>query len=197
MKKSTVCLLLLAALKTGSLQALNLTPNEIPSAVEGPQIKRYFFEDQGKRLTFRVDRTTYVSGTSDGVAFRFDDLQRAAMKISRSQTTAGIPFDEKNLASYRTTARALLPPTAANVQIEAETPNPISINHWTSHQFLFTFEQFGQQFRRSITFLNYSDKEQLIVDVSAVGEDYAKTYGRGYRVLNSITDTPISATDPT
>lgn len=197
MKKIAASFLLLLVLETGSLHALNLTPNVVMSDDEGPAMRRYFFEDEGKRLSFRVGASTNVNGSADAVAFRFDDLQRAAMKISHSSMNPGIPFDEKNLAAYRNSARALLGPEAANVQIDGEILNPIFINRWTSYQFRFTYEQFGMQHRRSITFLNYSEKEQLIIDVNAVAEDYAKGYARGYQVLNSMTTTSLEKSGPT
>ncbi len=180
-----------------SALALSLSPNELPTNTSGPVIKRYYFQDEGKRLTFRIDGKMAVSGNSDSVAFRFDDLPAAAMKIVRSQMKPAIAFDEKNLPSYRATARALLAPEAINVEVAEEIPNAIAINGWTSHQFVLTYDLFGLHYRRSITFLNYSEKEQFIVDVVSGPEDYGKVYARGYRVLNSLSDTPLATAGPT
>jgi hypothetical protein len=176
---------------------LDLTPHEIILGSDGPPMKRYFFEDEGKRLSFRIDNAMATSGSSDAVGFQFADLRNAAMKILRSQTKPAVPFDEKNIQFYRNTARTLLAADAANVELQEEKPNAISINGWTSHQFIYTYTLFGASYRRSITFLNYSETEQFIVDVIAVADDYEKTYARGYRVLNSLTDLPISTAGPT
>jgi hypothetical protein len=196
MKKFTaIACLLIATLP--SVRALDLTPHEVIQSNEGPPMKRYYFEADSKRLSFRIDGKMSLSGNSDTVGFGFGDLKNATMKISRSQTNPSIPFDEKNIHFYRNTARTFLAADATNVQAEEEKPNAISINGWTSHQFVYSYTFFGLSYRRSITFLNYSDTEQFIVDVTATADDYEKTYTRGYRVLNSLTDLPINTAGPT
>lgn len=196
--KAFGCLLLfLLGLTEASTLALSLSPNELPQAADGPTVKRYYFQDEGKRLTFRIDGKMDVNGSVDAVAFRFEDLPGASMKIVRSSMKPANLFDEKNLTAYRATARALLAPEAANVEFSQEIPNAISINGWTSHQFILTYDLFGLHYRRSVTFLNYSEKEQFVVDVVGGLDDYAKAYARGYRVLNSLSDRPISNAGPT
>ncbi len=196
-KLAAITFLSLSLISLRPCLGLDLTPNESLSKGDGPQMKRYFFRDLDKKVTFRMDPKMSVSGSSDSVGFRFEDIAGAAMKMSRSQVSATIPFDERNLATYRRAARALLPADATDVQPDEERSNPIPINGWTSHQFVFTFNLFGFAQRRSITFLNYSQEEQFVVDVGAKADDYPKAYARGYRVLNSLTDTPVSTSGPT
>lgn len=195
--KNLIVGLCLATLALSRAHGLNLSPNELLTSSDAPAIKRYFFDDEGKRLTFRIDDKMGVTGSSDAVAFRFSDIPGADMKILRSSLAPGVPFDEKHLNNYRDLARRSLPPQASNIEIEAETSNAIAINRWTSHQFIFAYDLFGLRYRRSITFLNYSEKEQFIIDVQAGSAEYDKAYARGYRVLNSISDTPIDPTGPT
>lgn len=196
-KRNAATFIILVGLAAPALATLNLHPTELEQSAEGPPAKRYFFEDDAKHLTFRLDNKMSVSGSSDTATFRFDDLDRATMKISRSQLNPAVPFDEKNLATYRATVRALIGTEATNVQTEQEQANAIAINGWTSHQFVVTYDLFGFHYQRSITFLNYSATEQFIVDVTATADDYAKSYARGYRVLNSLTDYPVSNSGPT
>ncbi|MDQ6912810.1 MAG: hypothetical protein M3128_08040 [Verrucomicrobiota bacterium] len=176
---------------------LDFTPNEINAASDGPALKRYYFRDGRKQLTFRIDNKMSVNGSSDAAAFRFQDMQGAATKLARSQTSAHTLFDEKNLASYRNVARTSLPADAADVQMEEERANPITINGWTSYRFIFSYKLFGNAQRRSITFINYSDAEQLIFDVSATADDYQKVYARSFKILNSISDLPVDPNGPT
>ncbi|MGZ4984611.1 MAG: hypothetical protein ACXV8A_00835 [Chthoniobacterales bacterium] len=196
-KLAAITLSLLGLVCVHSCLALDLTPNETSSNGNGPPVKRYFFNDADKKLTFRMDGKMSVSGTSDTVGFQFEDLHGAAMKMSRSPISATVPFDEKNLATYRRIAKGFLPGDANEVQIEEERSNPIAINGWTSHQFIFTYNLFGFAQRRSVTFLNYNKDEQFVIDVAAKANDYMKAYARGYRVLNSITDMPVSNSGPT
>lgn len=194
MKKLITAALLLIGLVSGKVHALDLTPHEVTPGSDGPQMKRYFFQDGSKRLTFRIASNMTVGGANDTAAFGFNDVKTGAMKLSKSRFNSEVAFDEKNLEIYRTAARALLPPDAKNVQLEGEKPNAVAINGWTSHQFSFTYNLFGFPYRRSVTFLNYSEKEQIIFDVSAPAPDYEKSYARGYRVLNSLSDLPADRT---
>jgi len=180
-----------------ALRALDLTPHEMAQSGDGPPMKRYFFQDEGKRLSFRIDSKMAISGGGGSVGFRFVDLKGAAMKMSRSQMNPALKFDEKNLVAYRSLARTLLASDATNVQPGEEKPDAISINGWTSHQFTFTYDRSGVRFCRSITILNYNETEQFIIDVTSEAPDYEKAYARGYRVLNSLSSLPVDPAGPT
>jgi hypothetical protein len=194
MKKLITAALLLVGLLSGNVHALDLTPHEIASSGDGPLAQRYFFQDGGKRITFSIASSMTVSGSSDATSFGFNDVKTGSVKLSKSRMNPELPFDEKNLELYRAAARMLLPPEAKDVLLAGEKPNAISMNGWTSHQFDFTYSLFGFPYRRSVTFLNYSEKEQIIFDVSAPAPDYEKSYARGYRVLNSLSDLPADRT---
>lgn len=198
MNKFLVATLLLTAAISSDVYGLDLTPHEIVLSNDGPPVKRYFFQNEGKRLSFRIDNKMTLNGTSDSVVFRFQDMNTASMKLSKSPLQSALPFDEKNLAAYRAAARAVLPADATNIQSEEEKPDAIAINDWTSHQFIFTYNLFGFAYRRAITFLNFNAQEQIVFDVSAAAADYEKTYARGYRVLNSLAElSAINKSGPT
>lgn len=198
MRKSIAPALVLAGVLFSQAHALDLTPHEITVTSDGPPVKRYFFQDGDKRLAFRIDNKMTVSGSHESAVFRFGDLRNAGMKLSRSQSNPQTPFNQKSLESYRTVARSLIPANAADIRVEEEKPDAITINGWGSQQFVFTYHLFGFPYRGSVTFLNYSEKEQIVLDVSAPAPDYEKTYLRGYRVLNSISDLlPATKSGPT
>ena len=179
---------------SGPIHALDLTPHEILLSDNGPRTKRFFFQDSDKRMSFRIDNKMTVRRIGSAAVFRFKDLKTARVKLSKSQLNPEVPFDEKNLEAYRAAARALVPAGATEAALEDEKTDAIVINGWTSHQFVFTYKLFGFPYRRSITFLNYSEKEQFIFDVTAAAPNYGKAYARGYKVLNSFAD--MSIEDP-
>lgn len=183
----TAALLLFGMISRGAF-ALDLTPHEIAASKDGPPVQRFFFQDEGKRMSFRIDNKMTVSGANDAALFRFNDIKNGAVNLSKSRMNPAALFDEKNLESYRATARAFLPADAKGTQIEEEKTAAIAINGWTSYQFILTYHLFGFPYRRSITFLNYNEKEQLVFDVSAPDPDYQKVYPRGYKILNSLSD---------
>lgn len=188
MKKLIAAALLLSGPILNTVCALDLTPHEIRLSNDGPPLKRYFFQDGAKRVSFRIDNKMTINGAGNLVTFGFDDIKGAEMKLSKSQMNPEIPFDQKDLELYRAAARTFLPRDAMNIQLAEEKPNAIAINNWTSHQFIFSYNLFGFAYRCSVTFVNYSEKEQFIFEVNASATDFEKTYMRGYRVLNSISD---------
>ena len=187
MNKSLALIFSIAACLS-TARALNLQPREVMIEKDGPPVRRYFFQDEGKRLLFRIDGNMTVGGSTNEAVFRFSDIHDAAMKLSKSRMTPQTAFDEKGLKLYRPTAQSYVPAQATEVLIAEEKPNPIPINGWVGHQFTLTYKLFGSPYRESVTFLNYSPTEQLVFDVRSPDTDYTKTYSRSYRVLNSLSD---------
>lgn len=188
MKKSLCAILFVIGPFLASASALDLTPHPATTTFNGLRVKRYFFEDAGKQMGFRIDNKMTIKGSSASAVFEFEDLKNASMKMLKSPKKPDAPFDEKELESYRVDARALLPASATEVQIDQENPRAIAINGWTSYQFIFTYKQFGFAYRRSVTFLNYDKAEQLIVDVGAPTPEFDRVYLRSYQVLNSLSE---------
>jgi hypothetical protein len=192
MKKRYPAALLFFGLISTAAHALDLTPLEISISNDGPPATRYFFQDEGKRLSYRIDNKMTVQGARDSVAFRFNDIVAADMEWSISPVRPVLPFDEKNLAAYRTSARTFLPQNATDIQLEEEKSEAIAINGWISQQFIFTYKMFGVARRRSVTFVNLRAQEQVVLEIGAAAADYEKAYARGYRVLNSISELPVT-----
>lgn len=170
------------------VHALDLTPRAITTSYNGFRVNRYFFEDSGKQMGFRIDSKMTVKGTTASAAFKFEDLTNASMQIVKSPKSPEAPFADKEIELYRAHARALVPANATDVEIEQENRDAIAINGWTSHQFLFTYKLFGVPYRRSVIFLNYNKTEQLILDVSAPALEFELVYLRSYQVLNSLSE---------
>ncbi len=190
MRRCTLALLILLGVFLSEAAAINLTPLRLVVSDDGPPRIRYFFQDSDKRLAFRIDSKMAVSGSSEAALFRFEDAPTAAARISKSSSPATVPFDEKGIPVYEALARTVLPAEASDVLLVEQVPDAIMINGWKSTQFTFTYQFFGLSYRRSITFVNFSESEQLVFDVSARESDYGRIYARSYRVLNSLYEVP-------
>lgn len=198
MKNKLIAAALVVAAFAPEALALDLTPREITITEEGPPVQRYYFQDEARRLSFKIDNKMTVSGASSSATFRFHDLNTAGMKLSQSPFAPAMRFDEKNAGTYRDSARTFLPSDAVAVQLEKEAPDAIAINGWVSRQFTFSYTLFGVPYRSTVTFLNFSAEQQLVLHVNAAASDYAKAYARSYNVLNSIGELrATSKTGPT
>ncbi len=160
---------------------------------DGPPQVRYFFQGTEKRLGFRIDGKMTVTAASDLAMFRFADVNKATMRLAKSPADISIPFDEKGLERYQIVARGLLPLDASNIVLVEQVPDAIKINGWKGAQFIYTCNLFGFSYRRAIAFLNFSETEQFVFDVSAPVDDYPKIYSRSYHVVNSLFELPLTS----
>lgn len=189
MKRSFFATFFLVGPLLASASALDLTPHASATSYNGLRVNRYFFEDTDKQMGFRIDNKMTVNGTSASVAFKFEDIAKASMQILKSpKKPEDVLFEDKDIESYRTRARALLPGNATDIQLDQENPGAIAINGWASHQFVFVYKVAGVAYRRSVTFLNYSKTERLMMDISAPATEFDSIYLRGYQVLNSLSE---------
>jgi len=130
-------------------------------------------------------------------AFKFDDVRNAEMQVLKSSRSPEALFGEKDLETYRADARALLPASATDVQLDRENSNAIPINSWTSYQFVFSYKVLGLAYRRSVTFLNYNKTEQLVIDVGAPAAVFDLVFLRGYHVINSLSELQATSSGST
>jgi hypothetical protein len=194
MKRLTlIVILLLVSLSAQSGYALNLTPLKGIVTGDGPPQERHYFQDDDKRLGFRIDKKMTVTGSAMQADFSLTDLASATIKLRKSPASPGIPFDPKGFESYKSVAHSLLPAEVTNLTMIDAKPGAISINGWKSVQFTYSYTALGKNYKRSITFLNFTDTQQYIFDVSAALPDYGKAYARGYNVLNSLYELPLKA----
>ncbi len=170
------------------VKALDLTPHAVTSTINNIRVNRYYFDDAGKRMAFRVDNNTTVKGAATSASFKFTDVKNAEMQIAKSPKNPEVLFSGKELEAYRNEARALLPANATDVQVDRENADAVAINGWTSYQFIFNYKLFGFAYRSSVTYLNYNKSEQLIIGVSAPASDFDTSYLRSYQVLNSLSE---------
>ena len=139
MKKSASVSLFLVWPFLASANALDLTPHAVTTTINNLRVNRYFFDDAGKQMAFRIDNNMTVKGASAAFNSEFTDLRNADMQILKSARKPEMLFGEKELDIYRADARALLSADSTDVQVHRETSGSIPINGWTSYQFVFSY----------------------------------------------------------
>src|SRR5438034_10009067 len=95
--------------------------------------------------------------------FRFSKLKQAEMRLRPSAFSVEMKFGPDTLERYEQGARKLLPAGARDIVLEQQTPNPLSINNWQSHRFIFKYNTGVGEVRESITFLNITPTQQVVV----------------------------------
>jgi hypothetical protein len=171
---------------TPSARAIDFSVVYFDGAAEGARVRRAFFPDGNQRLVFRMDSKTTVNGMGYAAVFQFEGLDGAAVRLARSRSNPEISFSGKNLEQYRIMARDGLPANAENVRLEGEIPDAFNINGWKSYQIVMAFEVNAVAHRRTVTFLNYTGQDQIVVTMEAPLNIFPQVAGRGWRILNSF-----------
>jgi hypothetical protein len=94
-------------------------------------------------------------------------------------------FEGVTLEFYREAARRLLPPGAKNIESYGEEADPITINRWRSYRFTFTCESTGFLRKITITFLNISAQEQLVLIVTSSLQNFPEAANRSWQIIRS------------
>ena len=113
------------------------------------------------------------------------DVRNSLVRVEKSAPTAGTEFRGAGLDACRRRAQADVPQGATNVQFREEHDNPLPIFGWTDHEFILTYDLFGQAYRRSVTFININAHEQIALTCVAPAESFDAVREEGFSVLRS------------
>ena len=174
---------LLFVLSALSASALDLSPNFATVFSDGINIRRPYFSDGAKKYAVTLNAETELVSYEDGALFKFIKLKHAEMRLRPSSFGVETKFGPDTLDRYQEAARKLLPQLAESVVLIQQTKNPLPINGWESHRFVFKYTTATGEVRESITFLNITPSQQVIVQVYAGEKDFADASDRGNDII--------------
>ena len=180
MKKTTA---IVFALGTISVSALDLTPNFASVASDGIVLTNPYFKDGAKKYGVILNMDTELSTYGDGAKFKFTKLDHAEMILRRSPFDVNVKFGPDTLDGYEQAARKMLPQMAEGVTLEKQVKNPLPMNAWESHRFIFKYSTTAGVARESITFLNILPNEQVVMQVYAKDAQFENAAARADDVI--------------
>ncbi len=113
------------------------------------------------------------------------DINNSLVRVEKSSLAPNTPFSDKGLDTYRRVAQAGAPQGATAWQCVQERDNPLPIFGWKDHEFVFTYEFFGQAYKRSALFVNLNAREQIMLTCVAPAEQFDRVHEAGLDVLRS------------
>jgi len=179
--KTSVSLLL--ALSTFSASALDLNPRFALVDSDGIVLRNPYFVDGDKKYSVILNTETELSPYEDGALFKFIKFDHAEMRLRPSAFSVEVKFGTDTLDRYQEAARKLLPQIAEGVVLEREVKNPLPINKWESHRFVYKYTIPSGAVRESITFLNITPAQQVIVQVYAMEKNFQEASWRGDDII--------------
>jgi len=165
--------------------AVDLTPRFVDTFVDGVTMHQLYFADGDQKIGLSVNRETTVEPGAGGTVFRFPKFDDIIFILKHSPMSADQAFEGVTLDRYREAARRLLPPGAKDVTVLAEEPDPITINRWRSYRFTYSCESTGYIRKQSVTFLNISAEEQLVLIVTSTAQNSAEAAARSWQIIRS------------
>jgi hypothetical protein len=165
--------------------AVDLTPRFVDTFVDGVTTHRLYFADGDQKIGLSINRETTVEAGAGGTVFRFPKFSDILFILKHSPMSADQAFEGVTLERYREAARRLLPPGAQNIQALGEEPDPITINSWRSYRFTYSCESTGSLRKQTITFLNISAEEQLVLIVTAIEQNFPEAAARSWQIIRS------------
>ena len=166
-----------------SVKALDLSPHFAAVESDGVSLCNPYFTDADKKFGLILNMETQLIPYEDGALFKFIKLDHAEMRLRHSPLGVELKFGPDTVAAYEQAARSLLPQLAEGVVLEKEINDPLPMNAWKSHRFLFKYTMRAFPMRESITFLNILPTEQVVVQVYAREQQFENAAWRADDII--------------
>ena len=170
---------MLATVTTGC--ALDLTPHFVTN--EAVQIP-CFFEGKTKYMV-RPPTGVTTSGGDGEVTFYFSQLNGASFTMQPSPFQPSMPFSDAALEGYQKALTSFLPRGAQEVALRKEEQPALKINDWSGYKFTVDYKLPGRSCAQSVTYLNFSAQQQIVLIVTAPTEDLQKAEALALRIMQT------------
>ena len=164
--------------------ALDLTPRFVTRVTDNQSELIPYFTDGDTKYSMEMPRGVSASQDDGNVVFRFRDLD-GKLTIKPSPLKPSDLFSGSTLETYRKEALALVPPQATDVVLKQEASNPLSFNGWASYRVTYGYKFPGRTFLLSATFLNFSEKQQILLVTTGTPSDFERIESLSYHLLGA------------
>ena len=153
--------------------SLDLTPHFV-TRITGNQTEDIpYFLDGDTRYSAELPRGVSASQGEGTAIFNYQYLE-GSLTMRPSPFKPDVLFGGPALEAYRKVALGFVPAGATDASIQQENPNPLTFNGWTSHRFTIGYQLPGRSFLQSVTFLNFSDRQQIVLITCAPRKNFEK-----------------------
>jgi hypothetical protein len=172
-KGSKLLLAFSLLLGAAPLRALDLTPEQSERILEGVHIPILLFHDPAGDFAYQPPDKWHYSGGGAVITFYPAEVSNASMKIcvaKHARGTAEIAtVPSADLAKW---SQSYLPADAEDLKQLAENPNPFMLNGKGSRELIFSYKASGQRLQTSVAVLDWTDREHVVVVVTARSSDF-------------------------
>ncbi len=161
--------LLLAASARADLQ---LTPRLVDYELDGVKFKQLVFSDgSGKDITYSPPTGWEYSGSATKLSLRPPKKPQAEATVTKVTLSRPGVFDDESIKKITDEALASVPSSSTNVTLVSQEKNPLMIEKKETFLVTIAYSFYGENYKRSIMFLNRS-KEQLRFELVSREADF-------------------------
>ena len=161
-----------------ALADVDLSPKFFTTKLGNFTLLRPYFVEGDKKWGLSIDGETEVSEDNGGPVFRFSTIPQATVHWSRSPAPATTGFSPEALPGYLKLAQSMLGNGAREITNEPPALNVLPIEDWRSFRVVFTYTVGGTLARKSVTFVNISATQQIVIVADARQKDFAEVARR-------------------
>jgi len=185
MKGLAFLLSLACLMPLSDAKAVDLTPRFSDTTVAGVTRRRMFFVDGDQKITVNLDFQTRVEAGAGGAVFRFLRIPDAIFILRHSPMSSDEPFQGVSMLRYREAAHRLLPPNVTSVESLEEIAEPIDSHGWHSYRFVLSYTERVIPRICSVTFINLTPEEQIVMVVAAPSKDFDDAQQRSWLLMRT------------
>lgn len=185
--KRFICLIIVCAAATRTSRGdLDLTPLSVTRVMNNIRFCCPYFLDGETRYSVNLPAGVTFVSDGGGTLFRFAETGGAVFLMRPSPLKPKVLFEEPDLKLYRKAALSFVPASADSTAIQKEQPNPLPMNNWNSYRFTVSSNVSGVSTIQEITFLNFSDTQQIVLITTADSRYFDQAAQKSFEIINSF-----------
>jgi hypothetical protein len=161
----SVMLLLAGSVATGWCD-IDFTPGIGERALEGIKFTELYFHENGRQISYEQPRGWSYTGDSNHIRFIPPNAQQAFGEMAQAPLAAPQNLDEPTMKLLQERTLQSVPPDSRDITVVAAAKNPLMINEHETFEITVAYQLYGEQYRRSMLFMNLADTQLIFSFVS-------------------------------
>ena len=142
--------------------ALDLTPHYAEVDADGLRVRLPYFQDGSKRVFIAPPDGWKIVGDSAGAVLRSEAAARSSVVFALSPKPL-LTTTEDGRKATREAVLALAPKGSEAVRLDTETPDPLTLNGWKTHELRISYDLPDARYVKTVLLVRLNAREELQV----------------------------------
>jgi len=165
LRRSAIVFIALATAVTAKA-GIDFTPGIGERVLEGVKFTELYFHENGRQISYEQPRGWSYTGDSSRIRFIPPNVPQAFGEMAQVPLAAPQNFDEPTMKLLQERVLQSVPPDSRDVTVVAAGKNPLMINQHETFEVTVAYQLYGEEYRRSMLFMNLADTQLTFSFVS-------------------------------